>query len=250
MTPLKIVPAVETAEPYYVKLRAEVERSFFLQGKGKLYLTFRMDPIYQVHWNNAAAPLEFKITTSSNGAIVSPSAGQGPKVEASADIDPREFLLDIQRGTSSDPLTLEVRYFACQDSEGWCKPVRQQYTILLEADRDGGWVQRPQPPGPARRPGDSAMTQGPLLRGLLTDLNSEKRLLTLRTPGGQQETLYVSNETPMLRNGTSCQFADLERGDEVMLEIVAGERNQDGHSKAARLRARSLPLRSKTDDRR
>jgi hypothetical protein len=54
-------------------------------------------------------------------------------------MDPREFLVDIQKsGDSQESLQLAVRYFACNDEEGWCVAVSQEYAISLEPDPDGG----------------------------------------------------------------------------------------------------------------
>ncbi len=70
---------------------------------------------------------------------MSQAAGEGPKVEEPSDIDPREFLVDIKKsGDSEEPLRLAVRYFACNDEEGWCVAVSQEYAISLEPDPDGG----------------------------------------------------------------------------------------------------------------
>jgi hypothetical protein len=41
-------------------------------------------------------------------------------------------------GRSQQPILLTVHYFACDDAETFCKPVTQQYEILLTQDRDGG----------------------------------------------------------------------------------------------------------------
>jgi hypothetical protein len=71
-------------------------------------------------------------------------------VEVPSDIDPREFLLDVKKQEeASQPLELAVRYFACNDDEGWCIPVTQKYAIYLESDSDLGqnlrrsWSWRP-----------------------------------------------------------------------------------------------------------
>ncbi|MFV1967198.1 MAG: EF-hand domain-containing protein [Pirellulaceae bacterium] len=136
MRALKIEPQA-TLAPCYAKLRAEADEPFFKSGKGTLYLGFHMDPIYHVHWNNLADPLTYEVTVPP-GATVTPSAGEAPKVEPEADSDPREFLLEVEKGEASEPLEVTVRYFACNDEEGWCKPVTQQYTIHWEADPDGG----------------------------------------------------------------------------------------------------------------
>jgi hypothetical protein len=110
MRAVKVQP--ESSElPFYAKLRAEVDRDFFGTGEGILYLGFHVDPIYRVHWNNLVNPLKFEI----------------------------KFLLDVKRQKeSAEPLELAVRYFACNDDEGWCIPVTQKYSIYLESDSDLG----------------------------------------------------------------------------------------------------------------
>ena len=124
--------------PFYAKLRAEVDRNFFGSGEGTLYLGFHVDPIYRVHWNNLVNPLKFEIKAP-EGITVFPSQGEGPQVAVPSDIDPREFLLDVkQQKEASQPLELAVRYFACNDEEGWCIPVSQKYSIYLESDSDLG----------------------------------------------------------------------------------------------------------------
>jgi hypothetical protein len=138
MQALKIEPRAALT-PCYAKLRAEADESLLKSGKGTLYLGFHMDPIYHVHWNNLADPLTYEITVPA-GAAVDQAKGQAPKVEQESDSDPREFLLDVEKGTATEPLELTVRYFACNDEEGWCKPVTQKYKIHWERDADGGWA--------------------------------------------------------------------------------------------------------------
>ena len=139
LQPVRTTPKEKGEHPYYAKLRAEADDTLMKTGTGKLYLNVRMDPLYHVHWNNLADPIEFELT-GSEGVIISPSSGKGPKVEAEADIDPREFLLDVTSGDSKKPLELTLRYFACNDEEGWCKPVTQSYVIHLKRDRGAGVV--------------------------------------------------------------------------------------------------------------
>ncbi len=125
--------------PYYAKLRAEVDERFQRTGQGKLYLGFYMDPIYHVHWNNLAKPIEYELELP-DGVEISPQSGTGPKIDVEGDIDPREFLLDIKTGQDiREPLKLTVRYFACNDEQGWCIPVTQEYLVQLQLDPDGGW---------------------------------------------------------------------------------------------------------------
>jgi hypothetical protein len=143
MTPVLTEPVMEASnEPFYVKLRAEVDTDFFRHGQGRLYLGFFLDPLYKVHWNNRAMPVVFKVE-STTGIIVADHSGEGPDVDVDADADPREFLLDLcddTAGANREPhdIVITVRYFACDDAETFCKPVSQTYRITLERDRDGG----------------------------------------------------------------------------------------------------------------
>ena len=137
MMPVKIEPQ-SSSQPFYMKLRAEVDQRLLRDGEGVLYLGFHPDPLYHVHWNNLVDPVRFEITAP-DGITVSPATGEGPKVKEASDIDPREFLVDIKRsGDSQEPLQVAVRYFACNDEEGWCVAVSQEYAITLERDPDGG----------------------------------------------------------------------------------------------------------------
>lgn len=123
-------------DPLYVKLRAEIDSQYFRNDSGKLYLGFFLDPLYEVHWNNAVAPVAYEIEAP-EGVEITPAKGHGPMVEQKADADPREFLLDVS-GASDQPIKITVKYFACDDAETFCKQVTQTYTISLEHDRDGG----------------------------------------------------------------------------------------------------------------
>lgn len=145
MQALKVEPK-ESFQPFYMKLRAEADDALLVNGEGTLYVGFHVDPLYHVHWNNLVAPVKYEVTAP-EGTTVSPAQGEGPKVEEASDVDPREFLLSVQTsGISQDPLHLAVHYYACNDEEGWCIPVSQEYDVYLEADRDGGWnVSRARP---------------------------------------------------------------------------------------------------------
>jgi hypothetical protein len=183
MMPVKVQPVVPSgsadSDPFYVKLRAEVDQSYAEQGEGKLYLGFFLDPLYKVHWNNRTAPLEYEIESPSS-LTVEPATGNGPEVKEDADADPREFLIDV-KGRSDSAIRVTVKYFACDDAETFCKPVTQQYIITLERDRDGG--SRRSPGGRAatgtQRPGGGIdremmprmMARIPLIRAL--DANSD-----------------------------------------------------------------------------
>ena len=146
--PLVVEPQ-KAKTPFYVKLRAEADRDVLQSGKGKMYLGFHLDPIYHVHWNNLAKPLSYEITTP-DGMTVTPAKGTAPKVEAESDIDPREFVVDVDAPRRSDSFEVSVKYFACNDEKGFCIPVTQTYVVKLEQDRDGGQARRS---GSRSRPG-------------------------------------------------------------------------------------------------
>ena len=139
LEPLKSGGGTAKVAPFYVKLRAEAQSAAIAGKPGKLLLGFHLDPIYDVHWNNLAAPLKYSITAP-DGMSVSPLQGEGPKVEAAADSDPREFVIEVDRATAANPLVLKVDYFACNDAEGWCKAVSQEYEIFFVRDQDAGRV--------------------------------------------------------------------------------------------------------------
>jgi hypothetical protein len=146
MTAVK-VETQTASHPAYVKLRAEVDARLRTNGKGKLYLGFFVDPLYEVHWNNQA------------GAVVVEVDGRthnGPIVEAKADADPREFLIDI---TMNKSVEVKLKYVACDDKETWCQPLTQTFIVSREMDPDAGRPQSGadgrtgrQGPGSMRRP--------------------------------------------------------------------------------------------------
>lgn len=125
-------------EKYFVKLRAEADRGLLQEGRGKLYLAFHLDPIYQVHWNNQGPPISYELKLPSQVTAKQPS-GAGPKVEAAADSDPREFLIDLQADQRNQPIELTVKFMVCDDAETFCVPVTQTYSVLLEQDPELGW---------------------------------------------------------------------------------------------------------------
>jgi hypothetical protein len=146
MRPLVIEPLIEKsrdAPPFYAKLRAEADSALISEGKGQLHIRFMLDPLYHVHWNNLVEPIRVRFVESSGekpglDRRVKPGEWTGPEVKEPADVDPREFLATVELGDSREPLKLVVKYFACNDKEGWCRPVTQAYTVQLKGDRDGG----------------------------------------------------------------------------------------------------------------
>jgi hypothetical protein len=136
--PLKVTAhAIKGDQPLYLKVRAEAAGDLTRDGKGTLHLAFRLDPIHHVHWNNLAAPLRFEIPAP-EGVSVEPSTVEAEKVTlVEADSDPREFLIEVDRGDSKEPLELKVNYFACDDDNRWCNAVTQTFSIGWEIR--SGW---------------------------------------------------------------------------------------------------------------
>jgi len=248
MQALRIEPAMISLEPFYVKLRAEADGNVTKSETGKLYLGFHLDPLYDVHWNNLAAPLTFEVKAS-DGAKVSPSSGEAPKVEAESDADPREFLLDIEAGSGTDSFEVTVKYFACNDKEGWCKPVTQQYTVHLEVDRDGGNARRGgQPPAGRNRPGSPPAGGRPgagrpdnenQLMGMVFSVDVKSRVLTLRTRDGNNREVFVPKDVTIQRDDRVAELSDLQRRNRVMVELDGDKKDDQGRPCAKRLMSRS-----------
>ena len=89
-----------------------------------MYLGFHLDPIHDVHWNNLVDPISFVVSVP-DGTSVTPAKGSAPKVDQATDEDPREFLIEIDQWSGDEPLTVSVRYFACSDTQEWCRLVEQ-----------------------------------------------------------------------------------------------------------------------------
>ncbi|MDF1859915.1 MAG: hypothetical protein P1U87_06850 [Verrucomicrobiales bacterium] len=127
--------------PRYLKLRAEAPKSLLREGNGSLHLSFALDPIHQVHWNNLAPPMKFAITAP-EGIAVSPATAEAEEVaEHEADRDPRDFLIEVNRGSSEEALLVSVTYFACDDGDTWCKSITQEFQLHWDVDRDAGRIQ-------------------------------------------------------------------------------------------------------------
>jgi outer membrane protein assembly factor BamB len=143
MKPLHVMPEVNSGDqPFYVKLRPLGDRQLLATGSGQLFLDFRVDPIYHVHWNNLTAPIQVELEAR-NETVVTPNLLAGPKVDEPSDIDPREFLIDVENWDPASPLRLQVHYFACNDEEGWCKPVTQHYAVYRGEDIEDGYHVKP-----------------------------------------------------------------------------------------------------------
>ena len=244
---LKIQPQ-PSEQPFYVKLRAEVDQAFLDDGIGKLYLGFHLDPLYHVHWNNLTDPLRYRIRLP-DGYTVARRRGEGPAVSEPADVDPREFLLEIERDVSGQDrflrrerpseeqprLVVTVDYFACNDEQGWCKPVSQEYLVSLEIDNDAGWAMsrrgsrgRGTTAGRGGPGGNRAFPAGDANRvmGGVKQVDVAKGMLTVLTRGGETISVAVDETVPVIRNGQEASLADLQMRDMVMVMMAPGEQKQ------------------------
>jgi len=128
-------PRIEKGSVFYAKLRAEAEAAVIDEGKGKLYLGFHLDPFLGAHWNNSKKPLRFELEAP-EGVKLSVKSGESPKPKVEKDIDPREFLLDVEAWPEGKTVRLTVTYVAC--AEDACHEVSQVYELRRQRDRDGG----------------------------------------------------------------------------------------------------------------
>ena len=137
MMPLEMEPVLDNKAPFYVKLRAEGDQALFTTGAGTLYLGLHLDPLYRVHWNNEAGPVQYEISQPAD-VTVTPASGVGPEPEELADADPREFLVEVDASLETE-LNVDVFYFACDDDLTFCIPVNQSYLVRLKRDEGQGW---------------------------------------------------------------------------------------------------------------
>ena len=217
---VRVVPQT-SQQPFYVKLRAEADEGLLKKGDGKLYLGFLLDPLYQVHWNNLAAPLQFRCEPTDRVEF-SPASGTAPKVDQPADMDPREFLVEVKTNQENvSRLRLKVDYYACHDGEGWCKHLVQEYEIQFVVDRDGGWVQsrrraaqRPMPGGKAK-----SKENPPRPMGTVVKVDVDARKLTMQLRAGRERTVHVDEQATIEYNGEEATLADLKAGDRITVDI-------------------------------
>ncbi len=136
MTAALIRPTIDkTAGIFYAKLRVEAEETVFTDGKGKLYIGFHLDPLHGAHWNNLKEPVKWEIE-SPGGVKLSKKSGESAKGKVEDDLDPREFLLDVEAWPAEATFKLIVTYAACTETD--CHAMKQSYTVTRQKDRDGG----------------------------------------------------------------------------------------------------------------
>lgn len=210
-----------TSEPFYTKLRAEADQELLSSGEGKLYLAFLPDPLHGVHWNNRAPTMEVDLSAP-EGVSITPAKLRGPEVAEDADADPREFLVQVERGDSREPLGLKFRYFACTDT--WCRPVTQEYLITWTVDRDAGRVRSGRMDFNGRgsrqaRAGGGGRGGGPMRPG-----------------GGPAAEGFVERLLAMDRNGDD-RLAPDELPEQMRRNLDRIDRNRDGYIEPSEIQA-------------
>jgi len=150
----------------------------------------------------------------------------GPKVKPAADIDPREFLVDVNGRRTDEPIHIIVRYFACNDEQKWCKAVKQEYIVYLNSDPDGGRTMQGRS---GRRGGRAGMTGGrgrfgrpgfagmSSVMGRITKINVKNRTISVRTRDGKTQGFRVSDQARMMRNRQRGRLSDFRIGDRCRL---------------------------------
>ena len=137
LMPLKTEP-FESDFPAFAKLRVEASRPLLGEKKkGTLFLGLYLDPIYKVHWNNRAGDIRVSIKKT-DGLEISESELTGPVVKEDADIDPRQFLIEMDRTDMEEPLEVTVHYVVCDDAETFCHTITQSYSVQFKTDREFG----------------------------------------------------------------------------------------------------------------
>lgn len=137
MRPLDVDYVPDDDHPFFAKLRVEGTPRLFNTGKGEMYLGVYLDPLYQVHWNNRAGrvKLEFK---SEGNVILEQETLVSDEVTEDADVDPRQFLIDVKVKNSNAPLIVFMTYTVCDDAETFCKQITQEYHVNLRPNTNLG----------------------------------------------------------------------------------------------------------------
>lgn len=137
LLPLVLKP-MESEFPAFAKLRIEGTSNLLGENqKGLLFVGVYLDPIYKVHWNNRAGKVQVKINTPA-GMNATQSDFESPEVKENADIDPRQFLLELDRAGIEKPVTISVTYTVCDDAETFCQTVTQDYEVEFRSTRELG----------------------------------------------------------------------------------------------------------------
>ena len=178
LRPLITLPT-DSEFPTYAKLRVEAASELLGDaGQGPLYLGLYLDPIYRVHWNNRAGQIRIQVRAPQS-MVLSETVLIGPDVIEDADIDPRQFLVQLDRNGKPEPLQVTVNYTVCDDEETFCHSIEQTYKVEFRTDRELG-----------SRPG--TFMPGMFARVAELDLDGNGRIEGVEFPEGMA-SLYLSH---------------------------------------------------------
>jgi hypothetical protein len=178
LSPLMIEPQADEENPFFVKLRVEATRGLLQKGEGQIYFAAYLDPLYKVHWNNRAGKVIVKVKPV-EGQDFEKTDFAGPDVEEDADIDPRQFLVNVSLDDKREPFEVTLTYTVCDDAETFCSTVTQSYIVNLKPTRDLG-----------SRPGIFMPAMFAKMREL--DHNGDGNLTTDELPEGEV-SLYIGH---------------------------------------------------------
>ena len=131
-----VVDPTPDAPPVFVKLVAEASGALVKEGSGTLYLGFNLDPLYEMHWNNPAGALTYRIEAPDVEGFEALS-GSAPRFDHDYDVDPREFLVEVKAPPGAR-LVVSAGYSICDDAGTVCVDREQEFDVTLEWDPVGG----------------------------------------------------------------------------------------------------------------
>ena len=104
---------------------------------------------------------------------------QSPVIEAPADVDPRQFLVDVKGAKEKQELEVQLTYTVCDDVETFCRTMKQTYIISIDRDPNGG-----------SRPGIFMPAMFARVREF--DKNKDGKITKAELPAGRR-TLYIGH---------------------------------------------------------
>jgi len=225
LTPVVVKPHLVGEEPFYAKLRVEVERAVLNDGEGQVFLALRLDPLYHVHWNNLVGPVRLKLLLPDDGPVFEATELTALRPQQESDGAPREFLIRVRKVNEGDRIEAVVYYAACSDEEGWCKILTQRYTIVFRRDKDAGRVIGRGRRRPERNVAVREAARGSGRRSVLTGAIVEARgnVLRIRDSAGATRSVRLLPGTRIFRSGRAAPRDRLKQG--TRIGVFGQERN-------------------------
>lgn len=218
LVPVRVVPRLSSEEPFYAKLRVEVQRSVLDRGEGLVYFDLRLDPLYRVHWNNLVGPVRLELLIPEGGPQFESVELVAPQPDEESDSAPREWLVKVTGARTGDRFAVRVHYAACSDEEGWCKLLSQEYSVEVRRDPDAGRVIRRRPTRqPEQGRGEVARRTGEPRYWVLTvsRIDASESGFIGELEEGKQIRVRVLPGTRCLKRGKAVQWSIVAPGQRV-----------------------------------